>query len=56
MEITRESPFGTVNHRAGRDAERVGRVAERVAAREAEPVAEGVAERVWMELEESKGF
>ena len=30
-----------VNHRAGRDAERAGRVAERVAAR--------VAEWVWME-------
>ena len=38
-----------VNHRAGWDAERAGRVAERVAARVAELVAERVAEWAWME-------
>ena len=42
------SPSGTVSHRAGRDAEWVARVTERVAARVAEPVAE----RVWRESEE----
>ena len=54
------NPSGTVRHRAGRDAERVARVAERVAervaARVAELVAEQVAERVWRESEEAKEF
>ena len=46
------NPSGTVSHCAGRDAERVARVAERVAAR----VAEQVAERVWRESDEEEEF
>ena len=50
------SPSGTVSHRAGKDAERVARVAEQVAARVAELVAEPVAERVWRESRSKRNF